>query len=174
MRKKWSRHRGIPNTYNSQRFRSLVEARWASFFDELGWPWEYDPFELPGYIPDFLLRFPSPILVEVKSCSSIEELAEHEQKIQRATSGTEWEEREVLLVGCSVAVATLGSLIGGGRWFDQANFKQCTMCQLPTLCSAFQSYHCRRCGKNDSYGGNDNDLIREWRTASNRVQWRKP
>lgn len=45
-------NRGIPTTYNSQRLRSLVEARWASFFDELGWLWEYEPFELHGWIPE--------------------------------------------------------------------------------------------------------------------------
>lgn len=37
-------------------FRSLTEARWSYFFDEMGWNWEYEPFELSGYIPDFIIN----------------------------------------------------------------------------------------------------------------------
>ena len=28
------------------RFRSRLEARWASVFTALGWKWEYEPFDL--------------------------------------------------------------------------------------------------------------------------------
>lgn len=89
--------RGIPNTYNSQRFRSLVEARWASFFDEVGWDWEYEPFELKGYIPDFVLKFSEPVLVEVKYELTLEKLEPHAAKI--AASG--WD-GESLIVGASL------------------------------------------------------------------------
>ena len=46
------RHTGIPTTYNFQRFRSRIEARWAAFFDKMNWPWEYEPIDLAGYIPE--------------------------------------------------------------------------------------------------------------------------
>src|SRR5271170_8347915 len=88
---------GIPNIYNSQRFRSLIEARWASFFDMLGWSWEYEPFELRGYIPDFALKFHLPILVEVKAELEPEKLKEHRVKID--ASG--WD-KEYLIVGASL------------------------------------------------------------------------
>ncbi len=44
-----------PTTYNGIRFRSRLEARWAAAFDLLGWQWEYEPFDLDGWVPDFQL-----------------------------------------------------------------------------------------------------------------------
>jgi hypothetical protein len=54
----------IPTRYNGVQFRSRLEARWAAFFDLVGWRWEYEPLDLDGYIPDFVLC--DHILVEVK------------------------------------------------------------------------------------------------------------
>lgn len=55
--------------YKGINFRSLLQARWACFFDELRWTWQYEPFKMDGYIPDFLVTFsedhPS-IVVDVK------------------------------------------------------------------------------------------------------------
>jgi hypothetical protein len=45
----------IPILYNGVRFRSRLEARWAAMFDRLGWEWHYEPIDLLGYIPDFLI-----------------------------------------------------------------------------------------------------------------------
>lgn len=58
--------RGIPTEYAGTRFRSRLEARWAHFFTAVGWRWEYEPFDLDGYIPDFLILGDAPVLVEVK------------------------------------------------------------------------------------------------------------
>lgn len=46
----------IPTAYGGVNFRSRLEARWAAMFDLLGWRWEYEPLDLDGYIPDFLVR----------------------------------------------------------------------------------------------------------------------
>lgn len=56
----------IPTTYNGINFRSRLEARWAAFFDLLGWSWEYEAFDLPGWIPDFKIKGKKDIYVEVK------------------------------------------------------------------------------------------------------------
>ena len=37
-------------------FRSRLEARWAAFFDLVGIVYHYEPFDLPGWSPDFLVR----------------------------------------------------------------------------------------------------------------------
>ena len=58
--------KSIPTIYGGTRFRSRLEARWASFFDLLGWEYEYEPFDLDGWIPDFMLAGSTRILVEVK------------------------------------------------------------------------------------------------------------
>jgi hypothetical protein len=50
----------IETVYKGYRFRSRLEARWAVFFDECGFDWEYEPegFDVDGvkYLPDFRLR----------------------------------------------------------------------------------------------------------------------
>jgi hypothetical protein len=45
----------IPTVYRGRRYRSRLEARWAAFFDLLGWQHEYEPFDLGKWSPDFLL-----------------------------------------------------------------------------------------------------------------------
>jgi len=47
---------GIPTLYRGVRYRSRLEARWAAFFSLLGWPAYYEPFDLNGWIPDFVLH----------------------------------------------------------------------------------------------------------------------
>ena len=47
--------RAKPTTYNGRLFRSRLEARWAAYFDLLGWAWEYEPFDLNGWSPDFAI-----------------------------------------------------------------------------------------------------------------------
>ena len=47
-----------PTRYKSILFRSRLEARWAAFFDLMGWQWEYEPIDLEGWTPDFLLKLP--------------------------------------------------------------------------------------------------------------------
>ena len=51
--------KAIETSYKGYKFRSRLEARYAIFFDSLGWKWEYEPegFDLLGeyYLPDFIL-----------------------------------------------------------------------------------------------------------------------
>jgi len=44
-----------PTEYKGVLFRSKLEATWARFFDVIGVEWEYEPCQLPGWIPDFLI-----------------------------------------------------------------------------------------------------------------------
>jgi hypothetical protein len=54
--------KAIETKYKGYRFRSRLEARWAVFFDTLGFQWEYEPegFDLNGvwYLPDFRVKTP--------------------------------------------------------------------------------------------------------------------
>lgn len=60
----------IPTEYRGRQYRSRLEAKWAAFFDLLGWEVEYEPYDLGRWSPDFLVRAPvedaKPLLVEVK------------------------------------------------------------------------------------------------------------
>lgn len=61
--------RGIPTIgVRGIRFRSRIEAQWAYIFEEFGWNWEYEPIDLNGYIPDFIITFNNgdELLIEVK------------------------------------------------------------------------------------------------------------
>ena len=55
----------IPTLYRGRMYRSRLEARWAAFFDRLGWTYEYEPFDLGKWSPDFLLPGLN-LMVEVK------------------------------------------------------------------------------------------------------------
>jgi len=56
--------------------RSRLEARWACWFDlKQDTRWEYEPLDLPGWIPDFVLHIGSangPALAEVKPVRSLD------------------------------------------------------------------------------------------------------
>ena len=58
--------KAIPTQYAGVLFRSRLEARWAAFFDLCEWRWEYEPFDLNGWLPDFRLMGFCDVLVEVK------------------------------------------------------------------------------------------------------------
>lgn len=46
----------IPTVYADVQMRSRLEATWAAFFDQMGWKWSYEPVDLDGWIPDFVLE----------------------------------------------------------------------------------------------------------------------
>lgn len=59
--------KAIPTFYNNVQFRSRLEARWAAFFDLCGWKWDYEPFDLDGWAPDFKITSGQVVaLAEVK------------------------------------------------------------------------------------------------------------
>lgn len=87
----------IPTLYNGVEYRSRLEARWAAFFGLAGWQFQYEPFDLNGWIPDFMICGDAEILVEVKPVTRFP-LEVHEE-VQR--SGCD---HQVLFLGCAVPV----------------------------------------------------------------------
>lgn len=173
-------HLGIPTRYAGVQFRSRLEAKWAAFFDLLEWPWTYEPFDLVGYIPDFILNFEHiPVLIEVKGPD-----AEHEAavgKYMRCVTEAPW-----LLVGHDFQDNPLGrgpaigQLYGGKSvWAsespDACTLAYCTECKRWTLRPDCGCWECMQCGAWD--GQNHLDLNRVPPTlaeAGNRVQWKAP
>lgn len=90
---------GIPTLYRDVQYRSRLEARWAAFFDLLGWKHQYEPFDLAGWVPDFLLFSAPKILVEVKPV--VAPPLDVVGKIGRSGVPAEY---EVMIVGCVVPV----------------------------------------------------------------------
>ena len=65
---------GIPTIgARGLQFRSRLEAQWSYVFTELNWNWEYEPYDLNGYIPDFIVVFANgnELLIEVKSIMNV-------------------------------------------------------------------------------------------------------
>lgn len=79
----------IPTTYKGVRMRSRLEAKWAAMFDQMKWSWEYEPIDLDGWIPDFLVKIQEgdpgppinnrvrfnlhkPMLIEIKPIFNVE------------------------------------------------------------------------------------------------------
>jgi len=68
-----SNNKGIPTIgVRGIQFRSRIEAQWAYIFEKLEWNWEYEPVDLEGYIPDFIIKFDDDeILIEIKGDTNI-------------------------------------------------------------------------------------------------------
>lgn len=106
----------IPTEYAGCDFRSRLEARWACWFDVLGWHWEYEPLDLDAYLPDFLLLGPyGKILVEVRPFTRLSEfrnrkLLDHAISAPGDISG-------VLLLGATIFEASPNARLPYIGWF---------------------------------------------------------
>lgn len=139
--------KAIPTTYAGVNFRSRLEARWAAFFDLADIKWEYEPFDLEGWCPDFLLKTePSLILAEVKPIDL------GDKKRHDASEGYEkafkfWRDYQILLLGFEPApYGIIGSLL------DEPDMADHTWCDIYDAIKV-------------------DDPRSLWREAGNIVQW---
>jgi hypothetical protein len=177
--------------------RSRLEARWAAVFSRLGWRWEYEPEDLKGYIPDFVLLFEAgPVLVEVKPVYTIKDMGPAAKKI--SVSG--WETinaNQALIVGATWNLDYDRNhwhpLIGACAqfvpeqfrekpdkhlWWDDAVIHYCTEGKHPSFHHSNGTFLCTVCGAydGDHFLGDLNDsgydLEQIWNEAGSIVQWR--
>jgi len=173
--------KAIPTKYKDIEFRSRLEAKWACVFDEIGWAWDYEPIDLDGYIPDFILKFPhGNMLCEVKPATTKHELLEATTKIEH--SG--WNSH-ALIVGSllhytawpepMIGVVTAINEYFDDHWgWDWAVSHGCTECHQTSIHHINASWRCRVCGAydGDAYLGGNNLLPEAWNTATNIVKYR--
>ncbi len=144
----------IPTTYAGVNFRSRLEARYAAFFDIVGWRWEYEPLDLKGWIPDFRLTIPCKhsecygshvLLVEVKPHYSIDSFSGTPEYAlaMKGYGADDLPCDAVALFGIdpSVSFWVMGHGAGGGEY-------------------DIESWNV--------------DWVDAWRKAGNLVQWRRP
>lgn len=177
--------KGIETEYRGILFRSRAEARWAAFFDLLGWPWQYEPIDLEGYIPDFVVGFREPLLVEVKGGVLPQDVPTSET-IRMACSKIEcssWGHRAIV-VGSAPRLTDPQSMLIG--WFvapdadndetanSEACLFRCGACGDPSIHSGSGSWQCIRCGAydGDRYVEAVEDAPELWAKACNATQWR--
>lgn len=58
--------KAIETKFRGYQFRSRLEARWAAFFELIGWKWDYEPVDFNGWIPDFAIYGHRLVYVEIK------------------------------------------------------------------------------------------------------------
>lgn len=74
-----------PTLYKGIMMRSRLEAKYAAYFDHRGWRWIFEPLDLFGYTPDFLVTIDDvETLVEVKPATKVGQLGPPVARIIRA------------------------------------------------------------------------------------------
>lgn len=173
----------IPTMYNGLQMRSRLEARWAAFFDTVGWPWHYEPFDLQGYIPDFVLLLHKPILVEVKPASTIVNhrlVFDVDEDPRSKIEESGWE-HEALIVGNYPMEHSGQWMLGESyepEWcWSLAPMMRCRNCKKLSFHSACGSFGCRvhrsGCGDEDLGDPALSDIWTAWAIASNQTRWRR-
>jgi hypothetical protein len=173
-----SAYHNIPTAYKGINFRSRLEAKYAVMFDELGWRWEYEPIDLKGWIPDFVIEGVKPIYVEVKPIFKFDESLGAE--IANALA-LKWEDdypgdfpHEALIVGASLPQNNFSC--PGLGWLWEGYWSPSHVFELPAggydLCHDTNTYRGRITGYYDSgYLLDAPDLAAMWAKAGNAVQW---
>jgi len=177
--------KAIETVYAGTTFRSRLEATWACMFDMLGWTWAHEPFDLDGYIPDFVLGFYKDVLVEVKPATSEDDL-----KLQAVAKivASGWD-KEALIVGVLPLYMDEDSIFPGHRRLgvlgqvipetDTLSWgwglaHGCTECGRFSMYHDFMTFNCRvtGCYAGDHFlGGPEPDLAAMWGEAQRIVRW---
>lgn len=175
--------------------RSLLEAKWATFFDLLKWGGEYEPFDLSGWIPDFVIPGRRTILVDVKP--DIYFPTKTARKMEQAVKDTQFA-RDELLIATSVpfkyesnsphhphrhlAIGWLGRRDDVGHWdwgdalLNRSGFAFQKVWGLHSSSNPYDSIHGEKaeckgaCSWNQAYS----DALHLWIDACNQVQWKRP
>jgi len=180
----------IPTHYNSVQFRSRLEARWAAFFDLIGWKWDYEPLDFHGWTPDFLIKGKVPALVEVKPVyfSEFETLSIEQAKVAagkafRTASNRRTDPQfEIMVLGAgpfrsegtwALGVMALERQLGSA---DIAELHDGYRQNALDYAARFGSFQYRIGGQHDG----DHHIKRIerdrpidlWKEAGNKVQWR--
>ena len=186
---------GIPTQYKGIRFRSRLEARWAAFFDRCRWKWAYEPVDLAGYIPDFIVEFKyGEMLIEIKPSRPSDDFEGVISKIENsgwkgasAILCATWDEHSSFSVRVGVGTDKFieDNGIYSGYWGDIV-LCECAECKGPALVHVLDWPKCLCCGFS-GYDFSDeippdswlklrvlNYKLRElwWAEAGNEVQWK--
>lgn len=161
----------IPTDYAGVHFRSRLEAKWAAFFDLAKWRWDYEPLDLLGYVPDFLLSFPSGrIAVEVKPIAWDDTDGDAAIIGPARSKLLSWD-GDALMLGAFVQ-DRFAELREGGTWGPAFVFR-CLDCGAISFAPEDGSWQCRVSG---CYAGKRHidpsfDRVAAFKAASNTVQW---
>ena len=182
-----------PTAYAGTQFRSRLEARWAAFFDLIGWEWVYEPLDTNGYIPDFLIRGAYPLFVEVGPCVTEDDYIE---KAIKPNGAVDELQHDLLVVGVDprsplvdhahghATAGLFGQFHPGGGddgeepepayWWESGAWTTCATCGATGVVHSLGLYTVRPCGHYpgghvDRYVGRSLDSL--WREAGTLTRW---
>jgi hypothetical protein len=175
----------------------MLEAKYAAFFDSLGWSFQYEPFETYGYIPDFLIDGTNPLLVEIKPAVNYGELSRAIRKAETGLAGI-WEHGVLLLpanpmsfvIDEEKSMGLLGEFDPGdqqpkgrlywNQWsWGTGYWETCLACGAYGIYSGMNGNSRPGCGHPAEAGSSvlDKDgeeyISKAWAKAGNEVQWVK-
>lgn len=191
--------RGIPTTIDGIEYRSRLEARWATFFGQIGWRFVYEPIDGDRYLPDFAVLGAHPMMVEVKPALTAADYRAPIAKVTRGLGG-HWE-GDILIAGAAPLPGGLGNGVdtfddyrrplagllgeffpapdvlggadswrfGGGAWFI------CSECGVLAVQHQMDSSVGRPCGHYERDDDTRTDVAvmvaKAWATATNLSKW---
>lgn len=149
------------------KFRSRLEAQWAYIFDELNFLWEYEPYDLKFYIPDFIINIGNiQILIEVKGDNLIWQ--NHDKYINKIINSG-WQGYYIML-GSRYVKSFNNINIGIGGYISNSKvIKKTNILLYNNDRWNIDLIH----GKNIDSINNSYNLFRDiWVNAKNKVQWK--
>lgn len=175
-----------PTRYGGVLFRSRLEATWAAFFDLLEWRWEYEPFDLKGWVPDFMLRGQHNALVEIKPITEPD--ADTIDKIMKAAGyqfplilgGVAPPDKQIINGRITTFSLHSSCCCGPQRncWMNRAiakvNGKYDIVFGHDPYIALLSGVDVSDTGKIDYTEYNGDDIEDMWRKARNITQWRPP
>jgi len=180
--------KAIPTMYNGRQYRSRLEARWAAYFDLKEWEYEYEPFDLPGWIPDFVIKRnpfsrngktykPKFLLVEVKPYLYGEWKSDDKRKIEKALVKANLTDiYDLFLLGSTIEEMAENSYWNIGHTSHMFEVEEDDLKWFDTKEKREGIY---RIDNKMWYFGYFEHTIYDhaascWNKAANEVQWRKP
>jgi hypothetical protein len=182
--------KAIPTCYRGIEYRSRLEAKWACFFDQIGWRFTFEPFDGDGYLPDFLVHGQRPLLVEVKPALTY---GQYQAPIDKMLAGLQglWDGDVAIFGDDPMPPLGAGSLylpaglLGrrietrtasppalpkredfiGGYW------RRCHSCGKLAVCCLADPVNNAPCGHSHNRPVDPNTLLTFWARATNLVKW---
>lgn len=165
----------IPTTYNGIRFRSRLEAKWAYYFDRIFWKWEYEPYDLDGWIPDFVVENgrDKELLVECKPF-----LRRNVEACAKIEKGMSDRDCDILLCGGGLTRTTISGqeILGIGwlytdkKWHTTAIINTDPYKWIVVPAKDFLPWQ----EENEFAWAGARTIIIYWNDATNAMQWKAP